>query len=169
MREVGEASGFNRESDSVTVGAQLVGKAVAHPVCFNRESDSVTVGAKDLSMGDIDDSVSIAKAIPSLLEPSTAMCSSCAFHGFNRESDSVTVGAPAARMNTSAISSLFQSRKRFRHCWSHIDMLLPCWSLMFQSRKRFRHCWSRHWPGDSVSGVTVSIAKAIPSLLERDA
>src|SRR5690606_7887252 len=135
--------------------------------------------------------VSIAKAIPSLLEP-------C--RGHRRRSQLLR----------------FQSRKRFRHCWSQEVVQQDCSKFAFQSRKRFRHCWSDR-PGRQCGGfhycfnresdsvtveavmlccrtvqnlrfnresdsvtvgatdlvgsgsvyIIVSIAKAIPSLLER--
>ena len=86
---------------------------------------------------------------------------------------------------------MFQSRKRFRHCWSRIrsqvtytkaavsiakaipSLLEPAAitslravSEMFQSRKRFRHCWSVILSQQDLADFLVSIAKAIPSLLE---
>ena len=61
--------------------------------------------------------VSIAKAIPSLLEPALSHLAYSALTGFNRESDSVTVGAKKRRPYPTGTLS-FQSRKRFRHCWS---------------------------------------------------
>ena len=89
-----------------------------HLLCFNRESDSVTVGALreqhtasrhhvsiakaipsllEPIAGSIQASerivVSIAKAIPSLLEQYTVYACYLVNCGFNRESDSVTVGA----------------------------------------------------------------------------
>ena len=133
---------------------------------FNRESDSVTVGALVvLSKGSFKGAVSIAKAIPSLLEQRPCVvgenrdrfqsrkrfrhCWSPTgistplqiaggfnresdsvtvgarpgdrnrvyFEGFNRESDSVTVGATPTRYSLH-LELMFQSRKRFRHCWS---------------------------------------------------
>ena len=59
---------FNRESDSVTVGAPLSPLVVDNCRCFNRESDSVTVGAWLAILPNAAERVSIAKAIPSLLE-----------------------------------------------------------------------------------------------------
>ena len=85
----------------------------------------------------------------------------------------------------------FQSRKRFRHCWSPAQSLRnrpqvlgfnresdsvtvgacypegdPPRFSTFQSRKRFRHCWSATLDSGLGDGMDVSIAKAIPSLLE---
>src|SRR5690606_33034232 len=81
---------------------------------------------------------------PSLLERGSPGPDGRARSGFNRESDSVTVGA------TWATSS-------------------PVPSLLFQSRKRFRPCWSRNTCHLYLLQVShVSIAKAIPSLLERN-
>src|SRR5690606_19045929 len=62
---------------------------------------------------------------------------------FNRESDSVTVGAFLQSAHRS-VYFRFQSRKRFRHCWSHRED----WLVVIRSE--------------------VSIAKAIPSLLELE-
>ena len=61
----------------------------------------------------------------------------------------------------------FQSRKRFRHCWSPAGTSELQVLFTFQSRKRFRHCWSRYNPIVPVWFDDVSIAKAIPSLLEH--
>ena len=61
--------------------------------------------------------VSIAKAIPSLLERLAANRTSAASRRFNRESDSVTVGADG-QFVVAGSTAMFQSRKRFRHCWS---------------------------------------------------
>ena len=135
--------------------------------------------------------VSIAKAIPSLLERGYAANVLQKATSFNRESDSVTVGAPGS-ISRNRIASSFQSRKRFRHCWSgnsevrarnlfsvsiakaipsllerHV-ILLKLFYEKFQSRKRFRHCWSRLRGYISLRGYFVSIAKAIPSLLEQE-
>ena len=61
---------------------------------FNRESDSVTVGAKnEPGLWRKFVQVSIAKAIPSLLERLMSKPGDSNMDGFNRESDSVTVGA----------------------------------------------------------------------------
>ena len=89
--------------------------------------------------------VSIAKAIPSLLEPAGAVDMEANHGCFNRESDSVTVGAHqlAARLRNVRV---FQSRKRFRHCWSGNPMGNKRTPVELQSRKRFRHCWSRACP-----------------------
>ena len=133
--------------------------------------------------------VSIAKAIPSLLELPDSWCTACALSGFNRESDSVTVGA--------VDSAVVQGRvERFNRESDSVTVGAMCQLSealiegMFQSRKRFRHCWSLHplrvrspfvsfnRESDSVTvGApslftpererAVSIAKAIPSLLER--
>ena len=62
-------TGFNRESDSVTVGARLILALWGRGDSFNRESDSVTVGAHADKQPGYAVNVSIAKAIPSLLEP----------------------------------------------------------------------------------------------------
>ena len=87
-------SSFNRESDSVTVGAKHPVPAAPQTGRFNRESDSVTVGAKAiLAWGHWHNVVSIAKAIPSLLERYYLVAYSYPYGCFNRESDSVTVGA----------------------------------------------------------------------------
>ena len=62
----------------------------------------------------------------------------------------------------------FQSRKRFRHCWSSISAsVCASRAIVFQSRKRFRHCWSAYRAVGHNSTHPVSIAKAIPSLLEH--
>ena len=45
--------------------------------------------------------------------------------------------------------------------------VVPGLGGMFQSRKRFRHCWSAHITNGTANWYPVSIAKAIPSLLER--
>ena len=133
---------------------------------------------------------------------------------FNRESDSVTVGA-MGRCKCRVPQTKFQSRKRFRHCWSRVwrrvvaghrqfqsrKRFRHCWStthswrlkghargfnresdsvtvgaaggmwgkaatFLFQSRKRFRHCWSDALWSAACNETLVSIAKAIPSLLE---
>src|SRR5690606_39750857 len=74
---------FNRDSDSVTVGALgLVNVATDSDGGFNRESDSVTVGAKGwVCMPSLAFPVSIAKAIPSLLERRCIGGQSPAIHG----------------------------------------------------------------------------------------
>ena len=65
----GRPLSFNRESDSVTVGAEPVRLAARKLGSFNRESDSVTVGAwLGMKQRCYNENVSIAKAIPSLLE-----------------------------------------------------------------------------------------------------
>ena len=110
--------------------------------CFNRESDSVTVGAARKNGRSYWDAVSIAKAIPSLLEPDAPRARCAELLRFNRESDSVTVGAFRQWLNTR-------------------------YQVQFQSRKRFRHCWSQLTPGRAAEIPPVSIAKAIPSLLEH--
>ena len=180
---------FNRESDSVTVGAVISVYHYWKALGFNRESDSVTVGAAGAGALQVIEFVSIAKAIPSLLEHALACrlsvdlafqsrkrfrhcwsARSCPFYplsipvsiakaipsllerqtadtspaimrSFNRESDSVTVGAQRQRKK-SARRSVFQSRKRFRHCWSDGNTVSAQSGDLFQSRKRFRHCWS---------------------------
>ena len=85
--------------------------------------------------------VSIAKAIPSLLEPFQHPQKQLKRRSFNRESDSVTVGAIVSSVSIKPRS-------------------------LFQSRKRFRHCWSTTTNGCTALAARVSIAKAIPSLLE---
>ena len=137
-----------------------------------------------------DDVVSIAKAIPSLLEPSTAGVSVIACVGFNRESDSVTVGAISLWPDSRA-SLRFQSRKRFRHCWSHFILSFSLAANCCFNRESdsvtvgAQHCYDMYAESigfnresDSVTvgaqveawlakcGYQVSIAKAIPSLLE---
>ena len=62
---------------------------------------------------------------------------------------------------------MFQSRKRFRHCWSTSPCCNYAFLYKFQSRKRFRHCWS-HAAALGNCTQPVSIAKAIPSLLEHE-
>src|SRR5690606_39931616 len=94
--------------------------------------------------------------------------------------------------HSSLRTSWFQSRKRFRHCWSFIlslgsDSTAACFNresdsvtvgatqdawetpqqVPFQSRKRFRHCWSHSKKYQEEIPFSVSIAKAIPSLLEH--
>ena len=64
--------------------------------------------------------VSIAKAIPSLLERYRRGNLSSGLLCFNRESDSFSVGAPAQKASGLCLS-WFQSRKRFLLCWSSCD------------------------------------------------
>ena len=160
---------FNRESDSVTVGAPLK-DVTAHDVCRfqSRKRFRHCWSQWSLPTAQSRMLVSIAKAIPSLLE-----------HKLSPDPYRYLI--------------MFQSRKRFRHCWSYIiacdienwnefqsrKRFRHCWSSnpvqchrshsnSFQSRKRFRHCWSMEKPASSaVFYLPVSIAKAIPSLLER--
>ena len=140
-----------------------------HQSCrFNRESDSVTVGAgRDHIVARGQRNVSIAKAIPSLLERNSLPAGSSRFSGFNRESDSVTVGAPGSYGTTNSfgvsIAKANPSLLERGLCRGH--HIHPG---RFQSRKRFRHCWSPRDRSYSLSLSRVSIAKAIPSLLERD-
>ena len=181
---------FNRESDSVTVGALPL---TLWPRSFGRFQSrkrfrhcwSKGSGCRQCWF----DKVSIAKAIPSLLEPRRFRLPVSCLWCFNRESDSVTVGAPSTKPKRRR-TVLFQSRKRFRHCWSacvamiagfygHVSIAKAIPSLLehgtkcdttfrcvFQSRKRFRHCWSHEGGEYRALAANVSIAKAIPSLLE---
>src|SRR5690606_7419847 len=54
-------------------------------------------------------------------------------------------------------------------CWSGVPRRPSCSSQRFQSRKRFRHCWSAGEYNRLAQELRVSIAKAIPSLVERGA
>ena len=72
----------------------------------------------------------------------------------------------ARRLPQPARERKFQSRKRFRHCWSFRVSGGMDYTATFQSRKRFRHCWSQYHDSGNQFWIRVSIAKAIPSLLE---
>ena len=110
--------------------------------------------------------VSIAKAIPSLLEPAAAVRYGTSNARFNRESDSVTVGALRSHTTTRCLSGFNRESDSVTVGAPDTDGGMRD-ELTFQSRKRFRHCWSKTLPGHEGDRVFVSIAKAIPSLLER--
>ena len=109
--------------------------------------------------------VSIAKAIPSLLERSvSANCASGRVMFQSRKRFRHCWSQMIADGQLEVVK--FQSRKRFRHCWSLLTWQTTKRTPAFQSRKRFRHCWSAAPVRPSRSRRSVSIAKAIPSLLE---
>ena len=90
---------FNRESDSFSVGAHTGQSNKQRYHCFNRESDSFSVGAFNPACSATDSSVSIAKAIPSLLEP----------HWYEHPSFCAQVSI------AKAIPSLLEHRRRHDH------------------------------------------------------
>ena len=160
-------AGFNRESDSVTVGASVPAHHNEAIRCFNRESDSVTVGAGNRrSFLRLRLLVSIAKAIPSLLERCLRAQSNRVTYRFNRESDSVTVGARAPEPSAAQQSS-------FNRESDSVTVGAP------SRRHASKRIGGFNRESDSVTvGAVevrrlanlldeVSIAKAIPSLLER--
>ena len=109
---------------------------------FNRESDSVTVGAAaDCLPCNFHIMVSIAKAIPSLLEPCDSVARSRWIALVSIAKAIPSLLERKAR-KLSRWTTMFQSRKRFRHCWSGVPVWLVEVQIRFQSRKRFRHCWS---------------------------
>ena len=157
---------FNRESDSVTVGAdeQTEIKPQVEAVSIAKAIPSLLERCR-VPIPMFSDDVSIAKAIPSLLEPRhwprVHLCI---------VQVSIAKAIPSLLELRCAGQTwricLFQSRKRFRHCWSQVAQEEVFSINRFQSRKRFRHCWSSLKYHHESKHSQVSIAKAIPSLLE---
>ena len=110
--------------------------------------------------------VSIAKAIPSLLELTAQQRVKLHAVGFNRESDSVTVGA-MGRSECRVPQTKFQSRKRFRHCWSRASRSMVRHTSLCFNRESDSVTVGASRPRPPAASHRVSIAKAIPSLLER--